>query len=280
MARVLCWSLLLLSAAPVRLLAGEAADLLGVMYWTDRTKGLYRAARDGSEIELIVPRRFIDSIAVDREGGKLYWTAINGRFTQLWQGNLDGSEQIMLADDLKWVGDVAFDPVDKHVYVSSIAEAKVIRFNADGTERTDFLVGIHKPSRLYVDVKQRKLYWAGHDQRRIDCIKLDGSDRQAVLENLPGVSFAFVIDPVERKIYWSFPRGAIYRSKLDGSDREQLASGLDQPDGLAIDADNRKLYWVERGKLSQSELDGSQPETLVTGKSDLYSSLEILPPVE
>ncbi|HVX63769.1 MAG TPA: hypothetical protein VHC19_24315, partial [Pirellulales bacterium] len=71
-----------------------------------------------------------------------------------------------------------------------------------------------------------------------------------------------------------------YRSKLDGSDREQLASGLDQPDGLAIDADNRKLYWVERGKLSQSELDGSQPETLVTGKSDLYSSLEILPPVE
>lgn len=280
MARVLCWSLLFLTATPVSLLAGEAADLLGVMYWTDRTKGLYRAARDGSEIELIVPRRFIDSMAVDREGGKLYWTAIEGRFTQLWQGNLDGGERTLLADDLKWVGDVAFDPVDKHVYVSSIAEAKVIRFNADGTERTDFLVGIHKPSRLYVDVKERKLYWAGHDQRRIDCVKLDGSERQAVLENLPGVSYAFVIDPVERRIYWSFPGGVIYRSNLDGSEREPLASGLDQPDGLAIDADNRKLYWVERGKLSQSELDGGQPEALVTGKSNLYSSLEILPAAE
>lgn len=50
----------------------SAADALGVMYWTDRTAGLYRAARDGSEIKLIVPGTFINSIAVDRDvlGGK------------------------------------------------------------------------------------------------------------------------------------------------------------------------------------------------------------------
>ena len=280
MARILWLSLLFVAVAPTLVQAGEAADLLGSMYWTDRTKGVYRAARDGSEIELIVPRTFIDSLAVDREGGKLYWTAVAGAFVQLYQGNLNGGQPLLLADDLKWVGDVAFDPIDKHVYVSSIAEAKIIRFNADGTERKDFLAGIHRPSRLYIDAKERKLYWAGHDQPRVDCIKLDGSGRTAVLENLPGVTYAFGIDPVEQRIYWTSPAGSVYRSKLDGSEREQLAGGLDQPDGLAIDVENRKLYWVERGKLSQSDLDGRMRETLVSGKSDLYSSLEILPPAE
>ena len=73
---------------------------------------------------------------------------------------------------------------------------------------------------------------------------------------------------------------ACRRSKLDGNERQQLFKGLDQPDGLAIDVDNRKLYWAEKGKISQSNLGGSGLEVLVNGKSDLYSSLEILPPTE
>ncbi|HEV7226535.1 MAG TPA: hypothetical protein VGN42_27765, partial [Pirellulales bacterium] len=183
-------------------------------------------------------------------------------------------------EGFNWTGDVAFDPVDKQLYVSSLGDAKIIRMNADGTDRKDFVAGIPAPSRLYLDVKNRKLYWASNGQPRIDRINLDGTGREAALENLPGVAFGFGIDPVEQKIYWTTPRGALFCSKLDGSERQQLFGGLNQPDGLAIDVENRKLYWAESGKLSQANLDGSQPETLVSGKSNLYSSVEILPPAE
>ncbi|HWB13458.1 MAG TPA: hypothetical protein VG826_29810 [Pirellulales bacterium] len=55
-------------------------------------------------------------------------------------------------------------------------------------------------------------------------------------------------------------------------------SGLSDVDGLAIDADNQKLYWTERGRISQANLDGSNIELLVTGKTAQYGSLVVLPP--
>jgi len=270
-------------AAAAEPAADSASALFGVMYWTDRNVGIYRAARDGSEVQLVVPRGVIDSIAVDRAGGKLYWTVITNRGlknVELWRGELDGSLPTLIVEGFNWTGDVVFDPVDKQLYVSSLGDAKIIRLNADGTDRKDFLAGIPPPSRLHLDVKNRKLYWASNSQPRIDRINLDGTGREAVLENLPGVVFGFGIDPVEQKIYWTTPRGALYCAKLDGSERRQLIGGLNNPDGLAIDVENRKLYWAESGKLSQANLDGSQPETLVSGKSNLYSSVEILPPAE
>lgn len=273
-----CCTSLVSAAEPDR---ESAAEMFGVMYWTDRTAGIYRAARDGSEVKLVVERTHIDSIAVDGKGGKLYWTAITNRglqFVQLWQGNLDGTLPTLLADDLNWVGDVVFDPVDKHVYIASMGDSKIIRMNADGTDRKDFLVGIPRPSRMYFDAKDRKLYWASNELPRIDRINLDGSGREAALENLPGVAHGFGVDPAEKKIYWIAQRGALFSAKLDGSERQQLLGGLNNPDGLAIDVENRKLYWAEKGKVSQTNLDGSSPEALVSDKTDLYSSLEILPP--
>ncbi|MGH7134323.1 MAG: hypothetical protein ACREHD_01200, partial [Pirellulales bacterium] len=211
----------------------------------------------------------------------LYWATVTDRakqHVQLWQGKLDGSVPVLLADGLHKVGDVVFDPIDQKVYVSSLTDAKIIRMNADGSDRRDFLVGLSQPSRLYLDVENRKLYWASNNQPRIDRVHLDGSGREAVLIDLPGAAFGFSIDPVDQMIYWAAVRGTLHRAKLDGSRRQQLAGGLDQPDGLALDVENRKLYWAEKGKISQANLDGSGIEVLVSGKSELYSSLEILPP--
>ena len=282
MKRFLMLAAIALLAGPLLATADEsAADTLGVMYWTDRTAGIYRAARDGSEIQLVVPQAIIDSIAIDAEGERLYWTLITNRGlknVELWQGKLDGGMAVRLADDLNWVGDVVFDPVDKKVYVSSLGDSKIICMNADGSQRHDFLVGLPPPSRLFVDAENRKLYWASNSLPRIDRVNLDGTGREAAMTDLPGVAFGFRIDPVEQMIYWTYPGGDIYRAKLDGNERRKLAGGLNQPDGVAIDADNRKLYWAERGKISQANLDGTGVELLVTGKSDLYSSLEILPP--
>ena len=70
------------------------------------------------------------------------------------------------------------------------------------------------------------------------------------------------------KLYWSdWGTDKIQRADLDGSNVEDLVTtGLDGPDGLAVDAAAGKLYWTDAGtaKIQRADLDGSNVEDLVT----------------
>ena len=70
------------------------------------------------------------------------------------------------------------------------------------------------------------------------------------------------------KLYWTdLGTGKIQRSNLDGSGVEDLVTtGLDAPNGLALDVAGGKLYWTDGGtdKIQRSNLDGSGVEDLVT----------------
>jgi hypothetical protein len=136
------------------------------------------------------------------------------------------------------------------------------------------------PRQLLVDPEAKKLYWTSNSVNRIDRVNLDGSGREAVLTNMPSISFGFALDPEEHCLYWLTPAGMIYRSKLDGTEHRLLLKGLTNPDGLALDLDNRKLYWTENAKISQANLDGTSVEVLLTGKTTQYSSLEVFPPAD
>ena len=70
------------------------------------------------------------------------------------------------------------------------------------------------------------------------------------------------------KLYWSdWGTDKIQRADLDGSNVEDLVTtGLDGPDGLAVDAAAGKLYWTDAGtaKIQRADLDGSNVENLIT----------------
>ena len=61
--------------------------------------------------------------------------------------------------------------------------------------------------------------------------------------------------------------GTIWRANLDGTNPVQLAQDLDQPQGLAVDANN--LYWANAGSsIMRAPLNSAFiPETIVTGQS-------------
>ena len=71
------------------------------------------------------------------------------------------------------------------------------------------------------------------------------------------------------KLYWTdWGTDKIQRADLDGSNVEDLVSGtgLNGPDGLALDVSGGKMYWTNVGtnKIQRADLDGSNVEDLVT----------------
>ena len=70
------------------------------------------------------------------------------------------------------------------------------------------------------------------------------------------------------KMYWTDSgTDKIQRSNLDGTNIEDLVTGLTDLRGIAIDGGNGKMYWTDRGtkKIQRSDLDGTNVEDLVTG---------------
>ena len=69
------------------------------------------------------------------------------------------------------------------------------------------------------------------------------------------------------KMYWTdWVTDKIQRANLDGSNVEDLVTGLSSPNGLALDMVGGQLYWTDTAtaKIQRANLDGSQVEDLVT----------------
>ncbi len=71
-----------------------------------------------------------------------------------------------------------------------------------------------------------------------------------------------------KKLYFTEAgTGTIYRTDLDGSNRETLATGLGTPRLIAVDRGTGKMYWgKEENTIGWAGLDGSNLETLITGQ--------------
>ena len=77
-----------------------------------------------------------------------------------------------------------------------------------------------------------------------------------------------VVDPDSPPIYWTdWGTDKIQRVNLDGSNVEDLVTGLTHPWDIALDIAGGKMYWADSGtdKIQRANLDGSNVEDLVTG---------------
>ncbi|KAI2656900.1 Pro-epidermal growth factor [Labeo rohita] len=98
-------------------------------------------------------------------------------------------------------------------------------------------------------------------------INADGKKSKTLLEEPRGSIIAVDYDPVQEQVYFA-DKGLkrIERASLNGGFREMLFStGLDSPEGLAVDWVHRKLYWTDRGfsTISRSDLNGLGREIFI-----------------
>ncbi len=85
------------------------------------------------------------------------------------------------------------------------------------------------------------------------------------------VLFTFVVHNISygqgsAKIYWT-EKGKIRRANLDGSNVEDILTELELPKDIALDLQNRKMYWVNfrPPKVYRANLDGSNIEKIIDG---------------
>ncbi|XP_046995596.1 low-density lipoprotein receptor-related protein 2 [Schistocerca americana] len=126
------------------------------------------------------------------------------------------------------------------------------------------------PEGIAFDWTQKKIYWTDSSNSSIYAMNFDGTDLVMIARvERPR---AIVIDPCNGSLYYTDwgrfgTSGKIYRTTMAGSLKKAIIDkDLSQPSGLAIDYDDRMLYWTDavREKIERSDLEGQNREILIT----------------
>ncbi|KAI8503928.1 hypothetical protein Bbelb_179960, partial [Branchiostoma belcheri] len=92
-----------------------------------------------------------------------------------------------------------------------------------------------------------------------------------VFQNGQGIE-GIAVDWVASNLYWTERQlGRIHVSKLDGSLRKVLMSGLGQPSSIAVHPEQSYVFWTEVGanpKISRASPDGSNKMVLVSSQTN------------
>ena len=210
----------------------------GKIYWTEQTGNrsgrIRRANLNGANIELVknltsVPR----GLTIDTVNKKLYLTNSWGKVQRM---NLNGSGfQPDLVVNLTSPSGVAVDPAGGKVYwieQTGDRSGRLQRANLDGTDVELVKQLTSDPHGLTVDTVNRKLYLT-NGWGKVQRMNLNGSRFEPNLIVNLDAPRGVAVDTVAKKVYWT-EKNKVRRANLDGSNRQDVATGLGSPVGIVL----------------------------------------------
>lgn len=218
-----------------------ALDLrAGKMYWADSGAGkIQRSDLDGSNIEdLVTGLSSPYGIALDLDAGQMYWTNVGQPGEPdgtIQRANLDGSNVAnIITSGLVSPHGIALDTPSFKMYWADSEASKIQRASINGFFIDD-LVGEEPsfffPLQVALDLGARKMYWTAFifEDGVIERANLDGSNVELLISTGTGLggprTEGLALDVGAGKMYWTQAPG-IWRADLDGSNREELITGL------------------------------------------------------
>lgn len=248
--------------------AGAGHDEAPTAYLASSNGKIQRVDMDGAVLEDLVTTDAAVGIALDQDGGKVYWT--NRTTSKIQRSNIDGTgaEDLVTGLSPPPVG-IALDVADGKVYwlLAALGSGKIQRANLDGTGVTDVLGGLGDPRHLTIDATGGKMYWTDAGTDSVRRANLDGSSQEVLVSGQIG-PFGIALDLAGGKMYWTDSSvNTIRRANLDGSSVETLITAGTGPSGIALDLIAGKMYWVNltTGDLRRASLDGTGVEIVVSG---------------
>ncbi|VDI19337.1 Hypothetical predicted protein, partial [Mytilus galloprovincialis] len=119
---------------------------------------------------------------------------------------------------------LAFDSVNHHLYWTDDVEGRIMRCNADGSNKTTVLVET-EPAALTIDIKNRWMYY-GQDlsNGKIYRLTFDGKDRK-VIYNQSSHVLGIQVDVSNSRLYWmEYGTGDLKSAWHNGSDVKTIVS--------------------------------------------------------
>ncbi len=143
---------------------------------------------------------------------------------------------------------------------------QIIRTNTDASG-TEFISSVQNPSGIAINSSNGKMYFSETgDIYEADLV--DGTGELKTVDNANQFTRRIVIDHLNQKIYWvNFSLGTVSWSNIDGSEAEDIVTGLSSPWAIDVDPINKKIYWSDTGsdKIQRANLDGSGVKDVITG---------------
>ena len=269
------------TAAPVIPL-GVALDVAGgKMYWVDwfLTGSIRQANLDGTNVQDIITEGLENpwNIALDIANEKIYWADIETGKIQ--RANLDGTniQDIVTGLDNPW--DIALDVVSQKIYWADRDADKIQRANLDGTNIQDIIITEgDRPGWITLDVAGEKIYWTSLG--KIQRANLDGTNVQNITEGLDDPR-DIALDVAGGKMYWThaeysaaldrYTNGKVQRANLDGSNVEDIVTGLERPAGIALGFD---IPYQPQAPDSGNTLATATPLALDTPYTEAIDSID------
>ena len=223
----------------------------------------------------------IQSISYGQGSAKIYWEESD----RIRRANLDGSNVEDIITGLKATIDIDLDLDNRKIYWIGNAYSKIYRANLDGSDIETIIDGekliadpdkhAFSPINITLDPLNGKIYWGNWTGRwGISRADYDGSIIEDIrIAPVDGGLFAITVDA--ENIQLDVKAGKIYfvdslndniaRVNFDGSNYENLGISIVDPYGLALDLENRLMYWTHvSGRIRRASLNGENIETLLT----------------
>ena len=237
------------------------------IYWIDKRMGSIRRSRlDGTEVEdLVKGLEDAEDLALDADGRKMYWS--DRAAGEIRRADLDGGHVEVLVASLKEPGSIALDVADGKIYWTSREPLlpdpdRIQRSDMNGLGVETVLSGLRNVDQLAVDPVEGRMYYTDRDHT-IQRVDLHGASRQHIVWVLAD-PLDIALDVGARKLYWtSGPyfrtnsnsgKGIIRRSDLDGSNAEDIVTGLLRPASLVLDAPVPPVPATERSHTAVSAM--------------------------
>jgi len=223
----------------------------------------------------------MQSLAVDGSGGKIYWGDFAGR---IFRGSLSGYGAPELLYEVPSVGPeastegIAIDVAAGKVYwgVEVDGDFKIQVGDMDGTgpivDLFDQSDGVGEARGIALDIDAGEMYWV--ENAKVLKANMDGSGTVTELFNagngFGGGGTDIALDVAAGKIYLGTTVLGVKVANMDGSGMATFLFMTSGADGIAVDADAGKIYWVvdEDFEVLVGNLDGSGTPTVLYDPSD------------
>ncbi|XP_035667148.1 low-density lipoprotein receptor-related protein 5-like [Branchiostoma floridae] len=149
---------------------------------------------------------------------------------------------------------LTYDPEEKFVYWSSVNTGMVSRGRLTGEEISYVKLFGGGIDGMAIDVDGRTLYWSDGIAGTIEMLDLGTFAHKVAVKDVDKPR-AITMDPIRSYLFWSDwgKEPKIERASLSGGNRTTLVGrDLESPNGLAVDADEGRLYFAD-GTLRKIE---------------------------